>query len=229
MRLVYSFLFLLFVRDTFSQQIDYSNFKGDNVSVSLKVRLTNPSFFEYSSKKGELNFFPITMGSKSLQGSSEELVSFYYRAQTKPEINQFVSVNAVNKYSGFMYQKNDSSKNYLGLVHKLTFDFGGLETSIIKYFELKDSVVVAYSLIQLQRNNGSWQMVNIMELDNIEFSIRSLKTKYFWEFYNQSESKIPIINDLRKQARIEDKILDIEKLGQLIKLNKSKLKEYCDF
>jgi hypothetical protein len=229
MRLLFSFLFLLFARETFPQQIDYSKFKGENVSVSLKIRLSNPSLFEYSSRKGELNFFPITIGSKGLQGTSEELVSLYYKAQTKQEISQLAPSNAINKYSGFVYQKNDSSKNYLGLVHKLTFDFGGSETAIIKYFEFKDSVVIAYSSIQLQKNNDKWQMVSIKELDNIELSIRSLKTKYFWEFYNQSESTVSFINDLRKQARTENRILDIERLGQLIKSNKSKLKEYCDF
>jgi len=211
-----------------SQQIDYSKFVGQPVEVSFNTRVIDPAFTRYVDDRKDLEFLPIHVASSVPSHSVEALMVDFYRANTVDGLRAVSTDESYREIPKIFHEKADTSRNFLGVVHKLTFRYAGMETAIIKFFDVRDSVQRNYHVLQAQRVNNEWRFFHLKELEDVAEVVRLLKSKTFWEFYNKSESEHAIINELRNQVKNAEGILNISRLAKVILLNKSRLRDFCN-
>ncbi len=195
----------------FSQQVDYSQFKGKAVKVSIPIRLDQPYFCEYRDSTSS----PIRLVYNADFSSSATPEDFLLSAYC----GTLGGVSAP-VYNG---PKPDTTlRNGLMLIHKLTFFWQGVETSVVKFAEMKDSLVGQPYSIMLQHVGGTWKQVSLPEIRYIESTVLSIRTNIFWELYNKRSSEIPGVNEVRKVVKDEEGLLNIGLLSDFVNKERKK-------
>ena len=202
----YSFLIVILFCPIFTySQTDYKAFKGELVKTITPTRLIEPYFCEYKDSAYNPVWLVFTEGFSSKNTPEDVLLCAY--SGTIPGISK------VPKYNGSI--PDTSKRNGLILFHKLTFLWQGTETSIVKFSEMKDSVIGKSISVQLQKTGNTWQQVNIAGLNNIENVLSSIRTNLFWEFYNK-KSDIPAVSAAYMKVKDEEGLLNIDLLSDYI-------------
>ena len=118
------------------------------------------SFFEYPEKtlakaiyesQSEVtNKYPEQLMESILSATNQEWVNYNIlggaEKASEKEQSHFDRIKSMNK-----------NKNYFELTHKLTFDVGGIPTSIIKFFTHFEETDVLSGAAVMQFVNGRWQ------------------------------------------------------------------------
>lgn len=208
-------------------QVDFSKFKGELVSVSLPTRLERPFFQEYRDTAkyiypNQYNFIntivEYTIYLSYVNGASA------YNQEGTPRGKQLILSKAIN---------NDSTgQNFIVLQHKLTFLYQSNEVSIIKFYEVKDSITQPFQTCQFIKTNSGWRIFYDAELEQIAQVIGKLKTSMFWEFNNKGDGTIIFINDDKKKMKNEEGILNVSLLAgylnDLKRMSPEKYNTLCD-
>ncbi len=207
---------------TFSQNVDYSLFKGNPVKVSIPVRLDQPYFCEYRDSSSNPLRMVYKAGFNSLSTPENILFSAYCGAEG--------SVSNTPVYNGA--KPDTTQRNGLLFIHKLTFFWQGVETAVVKYAEMKDSIVSKPISVQLQHIGSRWKPVNLPDIKYIENAMLSIRTNIFWELYNKRSSEISGINDIKKVVKNEEGLLNIDLLSDFLakqkESNPTTYKLMCD-
>ena len=192
---------------SFGQNIDYSKFKGKKIKVNQITQVNKPFIYDY-----QVN-------------SSNGLDSLIFDMIPNKTAEKILTESNKN-----LFLKNEENKNnFLKLKYKLTFENQGDLVSIIKYNEVKDSIISLPKSIVLIKTNNIWKKINSENTKTIEYVVRNLSIESFWQFYNnEDDSRFPEINKLKPLVKDANGVLNIEKLGKVIKKNKSVLSKYLD-
>jgi len=118
------------------------------------------------------------------------------------------------------FNSENSANNFLKVKCILSFKWG-----------IEDIVCINYDKVY---NDGKKENMNFIShksltiLKNIE-EVLKLPNDAFWEFYNSKDNlDYPEINKLKPLVQGSKGILNIEKLGEVLKKNKSTLAKYLD-
>lgn len=198
------FLFLFLYKASYSQT-NYEAFKGKGVKTITPTRLVKPYFCQYKDSMYNPIRFIYQSGFNSASTPEDIIYSAYCGAS--------VGLNTVPVYSGI--NPDTSNRNGIILIHKLTFFWQGVETAIVKFAEMKDSVLGKPSIVQLQHIGNGWQSSNINGIKNIENVILSIRTNFFWEFNNR-KSEIALVSNSYPKVKNEEGILNIDLFSDFI-------------
>lgn len=225
-------LFMLLVSgNLFGQnQPDFESFQGFNVSTKINSEIVDPVFYEYIEEEEKILRFQNTSILDIDQQTEESLVKGMFNLTGRIPGDLFLSgegKNSLNKLKAEI--QKDSLRNFCILSHKLSFSFGGQPLSVLKIIEYNDSVAVGVHSIQFKKKGTWWFISDISQVKEIEETVKHIKTEFFWEFYNSSDSKDHKVNELRKMVKDKDGVLDIMKLSHLIIESRNQMEEYCDF
>ena len=217
----YYFIAFIFLAQVSYAQTNYEIFKGKPVKTVVPTRLEEPYFCEYK----DTTYNPLRMICKAdFTGTAtpENLILSAYCGS----INELATIP---RYSGS--NPDTTERNGIILIHKLTFLWQGTETSIVKFSEMKDSVIGKSISVQLQKSGNTWQQVNIDGINNIENVLSSIRTNLFWEFYHK-KSDNPAVSTAYMKVKDEEGLLNIDLLSDYInQLRKSDPATYsgiCD-
>ena len=198
------FLFLFLFQMSYSQT-NYEIFKGENVKTITPTRLVEPYFCQYKDSMYNPIRFIYQTGFNSASTPEDIIYSAYCGAS--------VGLNTVPVYSGI--KPDTSNRNGIILIHKLTFFWQGVETAVVKFAEMKDSIIGKPSIVQLQHTGNNWQASNISGVKNIENVILSIRTSFFWEFNNR-RSDITFVSNSYSKVKNEEGILNIDLLSDFL-------------
>lgn len=201
------------------QDIDYSKFNGDLVNVAMQYQLDKPYFHDY--KDSTSHIYPHV--NKASRKTLEEYVyNLYVNGATEG-----YSIN-LSKVS----TSDTTLRNFLLLQHKLTFYYNGKEIAILKFNEVKDSVIGKPQSAVFLRINENWRLFSSADIGYIERVIGYMKTSSFWEFYNKSNGNTDFINKMKKSLKTEEGILNLSLLSSYLdRLKKENPQQYwqiCD-
>ncbi len=189
-----------------SAQTNYEVFKGESVKTVTAVRLVEPYFCTYR----DSNYNPIRLKYRAglnSQTTPEDIIQAKYCG----------NYNGLPKVPVYKGTKPDSTeKNGLVLIHKLTFFWQGTETAIVKFAEMKDSIMGKPIVIQLQKAGNIWNLSEIKEINYIEKVIASIRTDMFWEIYTKADGQFPTINQMKKKVKDEEGLLNINMLSEYL-------------
>jgi uncharacterized protein (UPF0333 family) len=188
------------------QNINYSQFIGKKVGLTIKTRLNAPYFQDYIQSDGESLIVSIQPDTSKDAGNVETTV-----------LN-----NEKSKY------RNDVSLRHIKFIRKLIFSYQGKETCIVK-FEIRKDTILDNTQIKVFQKTAAWQETELKEIENIRLTMQFLKSDSFWAFYKKDESEIPEIDKVKAQFKDSEGILDIDKLGAYLKTKPKELAKYCDF
>ena len=204
--LVYIIL-VLTVTYSFGQNIDYSKFKGKKIKVNQITQINKPFIYDY-----QVN-------------SSNGLDSLIFNIIPNKTAERILTENKKN-----LFLKNKEKKNnFLKLKYKLIFENQGYLVSIIKYNEVKDSIISLPKSIVLIKKNNIWKEIDSENAIIIEYVVRNIGIEAFWQFYNnEDDSRYPEINNLKPLVKDANGVLNIEKLAKVLKENKGALSKYLN-
>ena len=189
-----------------SQNINYSQFTGKKVDLTIKTRLNLPYYQDYIQSDGE----PLIM---SIQPDTSKVTESVETAILNIEKSKYI---------------NDVTLRHIKFIRKLIFSYQGKETCIVK-FEIRKDTIFENTQIKVFQKTAIWQETEIKEIENVRFAIQFLKSDSFWAFYKKDESEIPEIDSIKAQFKDSEGILDIDKLGAYLKTKPAALAKYCDF
>ena len=190
-----------------AQTQESNEFEGVELDVKLTTRLSKPYLFDYGEGNIDLDYLPVKFGSYE---RLDELEKAIYNDHYKD------------------FNVADSSLNYLGLIHKLTFEWAGRPTAIIKTFEVKNGQSMGCNAFLYQKENIEWVRSEVNDLQQVREMVKVISTTIFWEFYNHSDSENETINKFRAQVKSDNEILNLFKLAELMINNQEKLGTGCD-
>ncbi len=212
-------------------QVDYSSFKGEKIKTEIPLRLEKVFFKEYGSdflKKYE----EIVLKNENLSSDTpENVLTLLYSVSSKERYkNLFISTPIkIKKVELEKRALSDSLPNKLRLIQRLTFTYKNKRRSFLKYLKFNSDGLYSPELLSLEKTGKGWVISENKEFQNIEFVIKKIKPKAFWEFFNrQNNSDFPEINKFKPYVQDTRGILDIEKLAKVIKENKAQLSKYLD-
>ena len=221
-RIIIGLALLLKTINCYTQNIDYSVFKGKPLKASISVRIDQPYFCTYKDYAYPAFYLRFKNGYNNNTTVENLILSAYCRS-----IND---LTVVPRYNGA--NPNSGIRNGLILAHKLTFFWQGVETSIVKFYEMKDSIVGKPLSVQLQNIDNAWKQVDLEGIKYIENALLSIQTNMFWELFNKDESNVPGIIEIRKKVKDDEGILNISLLSNFInqerKKNSKDYKLICD-
>ena len=201
------FIFSQIAFNITAQEIDYSKFRGNSVSIHQSVQLDEPYIYDYEINSSNMDsvvthvFFNNTAESK--------LIQQYERELAKNTIEE-------NRY-------------FIRLKSKLSYKYHGKLISIIKYQSVEDSLVSNLMVLQFLKKQGLWMEYKSSETKQVVNIFQQLSLDTFWQFYNKENNpKYPEINKLKPLVKDANGVLNVEKLAQVIKENKASLRKYLD-
>lgn len=204
-KVILIFIITICSAKVFCQEVNYEAFVGKPVRVSIPVRLDQPYFCQYKDSMYNPIRFIYQSGFNSASSPEDIIYSAYSGAS--------VGLKTVPVYNGI--NPDTSNRNGIILIHKLTFFWQGVETAIVKFAEMKDSIIGKPSIVQLQHIGNGWQSSNINGIKNIENVILSIRTNFFWEFNNR-KSEIPLVTNSYPKVKNEEGILNIDLFSDFI-------------
>ena len=212
-------------------QIDYSEFKGKKIKTSLEVNLENAHFKQYGSEFMQ-KYIEINIKNKknTLNTPENTLISYYsasnksYKELFKGDLIKISSNELKNR------KKSDTLQSTIRFIHRLTFDYKNKPVTFFKYKLLKDSILSTPKLLVMeQQADNSWIIINSSSFENTKYAIKHITSKGFWQFIsNYDDVRYPEINKLKPLVQDSKDVLDIEKLGEVLKNNQTALKKYLD-
>ena len=226
-------LFIIGLWFNANSQIDYGSFEGEPVKTSIELNLKNVFFKEYSNERFKRFEELIVKNDVQSTGSPIEVLHSMYSASNQDDYKSLF-IGKPTKISTKELEKrklSDTLANKLRLIHRLTFDYDGSPIAFLKYKKFKDSLNYTSELVTLrkQKDSEQWFLVSQTEFPGTEYAIKTLKGEGFWQFFNRhDEEKHPKINKYKPQVQDSDGVLDIEKLGEFLMVNKGSLSEYID-
>lgn len=216
-----------------SAQTNYETFKGEKVNVSLNLDLQNSFFKEYGNAFMN-RYIEIKLKNKKNDLSTPEntLIS-YYSATNKKQLKELFIDKPTTNLSELISKnktKSDTLQSTIRFIHRLTFDYQNKPITFFKYKLIKDSIASSPKLLVMQKQDTKfWKIISNSNFKDIEYAIKKIKTSAFWKFINNRKDKEhPEIEKLKSQVQDGKGVLYIEKLGEVLKKNQSKLKQYLD-
>ena len=208
-----------------AQDINYSKFKGKKFESNLDVRLQEPYFKEYGlpffNRYDKIHF----LSGNKYANTPEGIIFEIYIAANKKEFKDIFYTNDVKwkKYKNELsVSGGDTSKNFLILRHRLSFNDNNRKVFIIKYSQFEDSTLVGNYSVQIMGYSGSYMAINDDKYQDIGLTIKSLTSDQFWSLYNNEEldeNDYFIAASIRKQVKDIDGTLNLVKLANYIKNN----------
>lgn len=210
-----------------AQQVDLSKLSGEPVNISVSLRLSEPYFNEY--RKNDTIVRPTGF----MQDRFVVEFTLYKIYTEGVSGNQLESLNAIPVVKLTQVSAVDTSqKNYVRLIHKLTFGYKQNLVSIIKYQEVVNGESRQPTSSMFIQSSSGWKLFNSSDIGYIERVIGYMKTSSFWEFYNKSNGNTDFINQMKKSLKTEDGILNISLLSSYLdRLKKENPQQYlqiCD-
>lgn len=222
---IFSFTFV-------NAQIDYSEFKGEKIKTSLEVNLENSHFKQYGSEFMQKYIEINIKNKKNTLNTPENTLISYYSASNKESYKEIFKGDLIKISSNKLKnrKKSDTLQNAIRFIHRLTFDYKNKPVTFFKYKLLKDSILSAPKLLVMEKQaDNSWIIIINSSFESTKYAIKHITSKGFWQFIsNHDDVKYPEINKLKPLVQDSNGILDIEKLGQVIKNNQTTLKKYLD-
>lgn len=201
------------------QNIDYSKFNGDLVNVAMQYQLDKPYFQDYKDNTSHIYPHVNKASPNTIEGY---LYNLYVNGATE---GHSISLSKAST-------SDTTLRNFLLLQHKLTFYYNGKEIAILKFNEVKDSVIGKPQSASFIRINENWKLFTSADIGYTERVIGYMKTSSFWEFYNKSNGSTDFINRVKKSLKTEDGILNISLLSAYLdRLKKENPQQYfqiCD-
>ncbi|MEC3908210.1 hypothetical protein VOI54_14360 [Tamlana sp. 2201CG12-4] len=155
--------------------------------------------------------------------NSVSYCNFYeYKIYKNTELkeNPFLQELQNNYKDSVLFTSQDASGNYLKI------------KSVLKFLWNDENVIcINFNTVNNHGEKESQIYTNISSLKIIQEikEVLKLSNKSFWQFYNnENNSKYPEINKLKPLVKDANGILNIEKLGKVIKENKDSLSKYLD-
>jgi hypothetical protein len=198
-------LFCLLLCQVVFSQIDYAQFEGKKGKISFFKEYSLSNIYDYNLDAENKDSLIVRL----LNGNHPEaLISKKYSSE-------------------FLKNINDSIVFSIKLKTRLIIEIQNKEHSLISYKTSKNEMV---SVIDYVNDNGWLENTdNNKELDLMKSILKNSNSNIIFEFYNRKNNKnYPEINTLKPLVKNENGILDIEKLAQVIKENKSTLSKYID-
>lgn len=228
-------LTLLFVNSIYwlNAQIDYKSFKGEKVNTSIELKLKNVFFKVYGNERFDSFEEFIVKNNNLSKDYPENLLHLLYSVDNKRDYSAIFKGKTPKITSKELQDRSlsDTLINQIRLIHRLTFDYNSHSLAFLKYKRFKDSISYSSELIALEKdlNTATWKIIVESEFPNTEYAIKRLKSSAFWQFFNRhNDDDYPKINVLKPMVQDSNGILDIEKLGEVIKKNKTQLSDYLD-
>ncbi|UZO79837.1 hypothetical protein NBT05_12845 [Aquimarina sp. ERC-38] len=202
-RILSQIIFFICFFNLYTQEVDYSAFKGKDVKLNHSSKVIRPHILNY-------NYYP-----------SKGIDSIAY----KPNLLGQSENVLYNKYKQDL-EANSNSK--ILLEYKFTYGSEANFTSIIKFRVLSLNESESKILI-LKKVDGEWKEIKKSKYSSFEIIMKNLDIEIFWQFYNSSDNpNYPEINKLKPLVKDASGVLNIEKLAQVIEENKAKLNKYLD-
>lgn len=201
----YSLFLLLFLFELTYSQTNYETMKGQETKTITPTRLINPYFCQYEDSIYNPVRFIYQSGFNGVSTPEDIIYSAYCGAS--------VGLNSVPVYNGI--KPDTTNRNGIILIHKLTFFWQGVETAVVKFAEMKDSIIGKPSIVQLQYTGNNWQPSNINDIKNIENVMLSIRTNFFWEFNNR-KSEMAVVSGSYSKVKDEEGILNIDLLSNFL-------------
>lgn len=210
-----------------AQQVDLSKLSGEPVNISVSLRLSEPYFNEY--RKNDTIVRPTGL----MQDKSVVEFTLYKIYTEGVSGNHLESLNAIPEVKLTQVSAGDTSqKNYVRLIHKLTFGYKQNLVSIIKYQEVVNGESRQPTSNTFIQSSNGWKLFTSADIGYIERVVGYMKTSSFWEFYNKSNGNTDFINRVKKSLKTEDGILNISLLSAYLdRLKKENPQQYfqiCD-
>lgn len=213
-------------------QVDYTSFKGDIIKIDLGLNLQNVFFKEYGNERFNRFEDTILINKKNTLNTPENTLISYYSASNKESYKEIFKGDLIKISSNKLKnrKKSDTLQNAIRFIHRLTFDYKNKPVTFFKYKLLKDSILSAPKLLVMEKQaDNSWIIIINSSFESTKYAIKHITSKGFWQFIsNHDDVKYPEINKLKPLVQDSNGILDIEKLGQVIKNNQTALKKYLD-
>lgn len=189
-------------------------FTGRPVEMVVSSRLEGANFFIYEPPLKVKGRYKTIDEAHCL--TLEALVESIQSAVTQEwvDYNEFPGKSHVVTEKQFEFRrKSDREKNYLELIHKLSFQYNGLETAIVKYRFVDDGESTMLASMVVQKKDGRWFRTSIAGIDHLSAVVKRAKPKVLDSLLmlNLPEGN-ESIQELDGRVRTDIGILDSEKL-----------------
>lgn len=201
-KIIFPFLFLysLFIS---SQDINYSDFQGYDVKINQISKIEEAYILDY-------HFYP-----------SIEIDSIAY----KPFLMGSLEKSLYAKHKEVL---SIDPRNTIKLLFKITYKSGDRLQSIINFYLKTNDTEKRYLFLAEKTKNDWIEIKRLTFEDFIEIS-KNISSEMFWQFYNDTnDPSFSEINKLKPLVKDANGILNIEKLAQVLKENRSTLSKYLD-
>ncbi|WP_157926191.1 hypothetical protein [Tenacibaculum maritimum] len=166
-------IILLYPLFSFSQK-EYSNIIFSfSEEQSINVFKYSEDFIiraDYNDKEEAVNEYPEQLIQSVFSATNQEWVNYNTlggeKKASKKEESHFNRVKTMNK-----------DKNYLELIHKLTFQIGNRPTSIIKFFLHEENKQPVSGAMVLQKEGNRWYKTSNINLSALAIMTMRLKTE----------------------------------------------------
>ncbi len=222
------FLFLC-LNNAFSQDIDYSEFKGESFKAGIDVRLDKPYFKEYGYPVLDQYILLPTNNREELQGKPECVLNDIILSASGV-LNYFLD-NVDSKVDDYKRPVDLlNTANFFLLRHKLSFTRNGNEIAVIKYTQFIDSIAIQDFSIQCIRyeNEDSWKGMKNKDINHIEYALLNITAGEFWSLIKSrelDENDVPVPEELRQELKDDEGVLNLYKLSAYLRERQSKGKK----
>ena len=124
-------------------------------------------------------------------------------------------------------QYPNSKATHIQLVHKLTFNNLGKEFMIIKFYELKNKVIVSNKVLVFSESANIWVESKQERFEDLIIAIKYMKPDYFEKFYYGKTSDIEI-EKIKEPFTSPQGWLDSHKFAKYLRTKPKEMEKYCD-
>jgi hypothetical protein len=185
------------------------NYKGP---TDAQLHIYNPPFDAIAT---------ITSRNQATYANPEEVILSEHAANTQEWLNDlFFEKDSINAKESPEYFRNknelNKQENYFRLLHKLSFEFNGYPTAIIKsrlYIDNKPTVLT-YGVYQ--QHNGRWYKYPTGELQEMKMMVMQLKSDVLLQLLRGETGSNKLINEVIQETRTENNSIDFIKTYNLL-------------
>lgn len=163
----------------------------------------------------------ITSHNQATYASPEEVMLSEHAANTQEWLNDlFFEKDSINAKESTEYFRNknelNKQENYFRLLHKLSFEFYGYPTAIIKSRLYIDNRPTVLTYGVYKQHNGRWYKYPTGELQEMKMMVMQLKSDVLLQLLRGEKGSNKLINEVIQETRTENNSIDFVKTYNLL-------------